>query len=281
MTSPLDTERQRLLDVGYTPDEVSRILIARASSPNEPAPPPKTSASVFNETPAYSRPNFIVRLWRGDVPLVRAYWVYGVLVVFILRIALLTTTYAAVAFIPNLEIADNVVNLIGLLVLVYAVIVMTGVWRSATRYASIKPNRKIWAILAKCAVVFSIIALIASVAKSLIGINEDTLTSNRDEKAQNAAVIAGLNTRLPRKIDDNTTLTKIDFDGTKWQYYYALNIPIPNTEGFSQSMRDALHDSVCADQRTLLSKSNSTVSYIYTGAGGEEATITFTKSDCP
>jgi len=43
----------------------------------------------------------------------------------------------------------------------------------------------------------------------------------------------------------------------------------------------ALHDSVCADQRTLLSKSNSTVSYIYTGAGGEEATITFTKSDCP
>jgi len=48
--------------------------------------------------------------------------------------------------------------------------------------------------LAKCAVVFSIIALIASVAKILIGINEDTLTSNRDEKAQNAAVIAGLNT---------------------------------------------------------------------------------------
>ncbi len=87
---------------------------------------------------------FFGKLANGDFGLAKTYWLYGVLVGFIVNIAMKPITS------------------IGLLVIVmlaytaYEIPVIMGTWRAANKYQ----GSKIWAVLAKIAVVLGAIMLV-------------------------------------------------------------------------------------------------------------------------
>jgi len=87
---------------------------------------------------------FFGKLANGDFGLAKTYWLYGVLVGFIVNIAIKPITS------------------IGLLVIImlaytaYEILVFMGTWRAANKYQ----GSKIWAALAKIAVVLGVIMLV-------------------------------------------------------------------------------------------------------------------------
>ncbi|PJE79346.1 hypothetical protein CI610_01698 [invertebrate metagenome] len=87
---------------------------------------------------------FFGKLSNGDFGLAKTYWLYGVLVGFVLNIAMKPITS------------------IGLLVIVmlaytaYEIPVIMGVWRAANKYE----GSKFWAVLAKISVVLGTIMLV-------------------------------------------------------------------------------------------------------------------------
>jgi glucan phosphoethanolaminetransferase (alkaline phosphatase superfamily) len=84
----------------------------------------------------------IARLWRGEVPLVQAYWLYG---------ALLGLLFNVVGFVVA-EAAPQLVLLWWLLRLAYVVLIVVAIWRSSERYQ----GPKIWSALARISVMLSI-----------------------------------------------------------------------------------------------------------------------------
>jgi len=145
MTSPLDTERQRSLTSVHA-RRVKPHSDCRASSPNVSPRRHRRTSLCLQRNARYSRPNFIVRLWRGDVPLRPG----------LLGLRRACRFYLAFAT-PNHDLwplsllfPTSKLQTTSLISLAACACLrrdlMTGVWRSATRYASIKPNRKIWAI---------------------------------------------------------------------------------------------------------------------------------------
>jgi len=95
--------------------------------------------SQIDETGKRSR-NIFLRLWRGDVGLAISYWVFGVLGGFLWGIAF-----------EMLDVQNGSVGTFLLLAGMcgYYAVVYVGIWRAAEKYT----GKKIWAVLAKCAVV--------------------------------------------------------------------------------------------------------------------------------
>lgn len=96
----------------------------------------------------------IKNLWRGDIPLAKAYWLFGVLPGIIFNVAfryaqgegaILTSQLAALFFLG-----------IVLLFYVYSGFICVAIWRSATKYRGMAR----YAILAKIAVILGAMALI-------------------------------------------------------------------------------------------------------------------------
>jgi hypothetical protein len=87
--------------------------------------------------------NLIKRIWNGELPLVKVYWLYGV-------------AFGSFIAIFSVLIKDYSTGLIVLTVALipYQILVVVGTWRSANAYK----NKKIWAVLAKIHVVFGVIA---------------------------------------------------------------------------------------------------------------------------
>jgi hypothetical protein len=82
-------------------------------------------------------------LWNGDIPLGRAWWLYGFLIGFLLQLPLITIN----AYPIRVETIPMrfLVLLLAVLIVVYAIFMTVAIWRSATKYAGPK-----WlAILAK------------------------------------------------------------------------------------------------------------------------------------
>lgn len=90
-------------------------------------------------------------LWRGEVPLSRAFWEYAV--VYGLIATLCAGGAAAAALIADLPVAIAI--LLHLLPVPYYLVALVGVWRSAAAY----PGPPIWSSLARPAVVVWTIAI--------------------------------------------------------------------------------------------------------------------------
>ena len=97
----------------------------------------------------------IKQLWRGEIPLVRAYWLFGFVGGILLRMvplvwALSEQTTPIVVYVLYSGIA-----------VIYSFVVLIGVWRSATKYhdecrMQVSPHKKkksFWAILAKIGII--------------------------------------------------------------------------------------------------------------------------------
>jgi phosphate starvation-inducible membrane PsiE len=93
-------------------------------------------------------------LWFGDVPLVKTYWLFGVVVGIGFAIAFIYVEYQS----AGLSTGFGPVFIIGLIVFyfIYVMFINIAIWRSANKYHG--PRR--YAILAKIMVVVSWSALI-------------------------------------------------------------------------------------------------------------------------
>ena len=96
------------------------------------------------------------KLWRGDVPLVISYWVFGVIGGRILSIPTLIFENKGL-FDKNSDQfyweVDLAIFLYFLLVITYTVFVYVGIWRSANNYN----GEKVWAALAKVMIILGLI----------------------------------------------------------------------------------------------------------------------------
>jgi len=98
--------------------------------------------------------SLVLDLWRGDVPLVKTYWLFGVVVGICFAITFAFIEYQS----EGLSEGFGPLFIIGLIVLyfVYVAFINVAIWRSSNKYKG--PKR--WAILAKVMVIVSWSALI-------------------------------------------------------------------------------------------------------------------------
>jgi hypothetical protein len=93
---------------------------------------------------------YIRPLWKGEIPLWQSFWVFGVvgMITLYLGLNLLSLVFEGP---PNARshFAYAVIALSGVFSLAYLVLVLFGIWRSATRY----PGNKVWAYISKFVVV--------------------------------------------------------------------------------------------------------------------------------
>ena len=96
----------------------------------------------------------VVDLWRGDVPLVKAYWLYGVVVGICVAIIFVYIDYMS----TGMSTGFGPVFLLALMLsyFLYTSFINVAIWRSAGKYRG--PKR--WAILARIMVVVSWTALL-------------------------------------------------------------------------------------------------------------------------
>ncbi len=101
-------------------------------------------------------------LWRGEIALVKAYWIYGVLVQLII-FGIPEFIMQANDYEPKSLTAFAVLAVYGFVFTpVYKVFIFVAIWRSANNYE----GRKIWSILAKIAIVFGIFLVVMEYMKA-------------------------------------------------------------------------------------------------------------------
>ena len=101
----------------------------------------------MDNTQKINNKGFFKKLSDGDFGLAKTYWLYGVLVSIVGNILMQGAVLSG-------SIALIIVLL--LVVIIYAVFQLTGVWNASNRYTGLK----IWAILAKISAVLSVLGLI-------------------------------------------------------------------------------------------------------------------------
>jgi len=100
--------------------------------------------------------DFLTNLWEGNFGLAITYWVYGVLggIVWGVGISAL-----------NPEQGSDLTKIVLLLLAAYYFVAYVGIWQGANKYT----GSKVWAILAKFAVVVSVVPVAIHFVKWLIG----------------------------------------------------------------------------------------------------------------
>lgn len=92
-------------------------------------------------------------LWRGELPLARAFWVFAVLYLALANVFATGAAFAALA--ADLHIVPVIV--IFLMPLPYAIVAIVGVWRSADAYRGASH----WAVMARYGVlIWCVLAVI-------------------------------------------------------------------------------------------------------------------------
>lgn len=112
----------------------------------------------------------IKQLWRGEIPLVRAYWLFGFAGNFLLGIPFIV--WEASEQVPSIVIF---LLYFGIAV-IYSFVVLIGIWRSATKYhdecrMQVSPHKKkkrFWAILAKISVVLGFLRMLQTILEVLV-----------------------------------------------------------------------------------------------------------------
>ena len=93
-------------------------------------------------------------LWCGDIPLVKTYWLFGVVAGIMFNIAFTYIEYQGEIFTSGF--ADFFVLGLILFYFIYSGFICVAIWRSANKYQGLQR----YAVLAKFAVILGVIALI-------------------------------------------------------------------------------------------------------------------------
>lgn len=122
--------------------------------------------------------NLIKRLWKGEIPLWKTFWLYGVLLPVLVMILypiplkiLVHFIFIYIAYIFALTI---------LMGLVYPVIIFVAIWRSAGKYE----GDKIWAWLSKISVIFMVAIFLLIVFLSVFSIRHIIVNRNPNKNSQ-------------------------------------------------------------------------------------------------
>lgn len=113
----------------------------------------------------------VAKLFRGEYPLGKSYWLFGNIVPFFLFLAILISIFAfsnnpigklqSLNFKPESLISTIITILLSIITLIYICISTVGVWRSASKHE----GKKIWAILAKLTIILAFITYLNDIRK--------------------------------------------------------------------------------------------------------------------
>lgn len=212
--------------------------------------------------------NQIKKIWNGELPLVKVYWIYFVLAGVLLRI---------LVEIGNSLVSINHLQLFSYLLIAiaipYQILVSVGIWRSAEAYT----QGKVWAVLAKIAAVIGLLAVLGASFKSL---NDEV--DSIFELRETAAI---LNRTLPSQIDEETRLDKVDTINDSFNYYYTLVNYADSkeiAEMIQKNIGGTISTNTCSDKglKHILDL-DIPIAYIYNDKYGTEITrIIVDKTQC-
>lgn len=107
----------------------------------------------------------IKKIWNGELPLFKVYWIYGVLGGLIIRL-IVEGSYNLISLQYLTVFSYTLITLI----LAYQLLLSVGIWRSANAYQGSKE----WALLAKIAAVLGLIIAINLLVNTFKGTIEST-----------------------------------------------------------------------------------------------------------
>lgn len=233
--------------------------------------------------------NFILRLWRGDVPLWKTYWIYGVLIGVILNISVTWVLYQSYYYAEDFSQFDrySISYFLLAVILLYSLLVYVGVWRSANNYRKLYPTKRGNAVLAQIAVVLSALAATGQLANSFNNTNNsiDAIrkSGSPDQRLKLEATIAGLNKDLPKMIDSITRLNKIDINDRENTYFETITVQLDNPDVLQTRIKPSIAKGLCGQTGTLSTlKDGRNYHYVYSDSDGKPlGDIVITKADCP
>ena len=214
----------------------------------------------------------VKQLWRGEVSLVRTYWIFGVLVGALFTIASVVIEFNYIQLSKSFGQFPMYVLLAAQYT--YFPFICVAIWRSANKYTG--PNY--WAILAKVAIVLGVLMLISNtftIYESFTKVTENQLLETADL----------LNKSLPIMVDNVTKLHRVSAE-KKWLTYHYQIIGLNSSEidpaAIYKRMRPQLISKACgSEDMKALFQNGVTVSYSYTaGNNALIANIVVTPSDC-
>lgn len=210
----------------------------------------------------------IKKIWTGDLPLFKVYWIYGVLGGLIIKVIVEGSYY----FVSLNYLTVFSYTLVAL-VLAYQLLLSVGIWRSAEAYK----KSKVWPVLAKIGAVLGLITALGLLINTING----TVASTTELKES----IELLNKTLPSQIDKDTRLDKVDSENNHFNLHYTL-INYTNSKELVDTVKANLTSNLiknaCGDEqlRALLNK-DMPVDYIYSDKLGAEITrIIVDKTKC-
>lgn len=217
--------------------------------------------------------NYIVRLFRGDTPLVITYWVFGVLI----GNGTITIAYALVES-NYMVIASSTLGLWALLVfnlflVVYGIFIFIAIWRSAGKYS----GNSTWAASARVAVIFGAFYLIAAFVSVF------QLSQNSDFMLEEE--IRLINKSLPVFVNNVTRLDSAMVIGRDVIYNYTLideSVDTLDIDRFNTIMMPIAKTNVCDDEDlTVLVNDNRKIVYMYSDRYSRAVSrIAVEKQDC-
>ena len=231
------------------------------------------TATFQNQLIAKENPNFVVRLFRGDISLPITYWIFLVLIgkfAFQIIDKLIELNYIDIV---STQTGEWSVIAFYWVTIGYAIFMLIAVWRSAGKYQ----GRAIWAGLARVLVVFGTIAFVGSF---IIGLQEGS-----DNDLMLSEEIERINISLPSMIDKNTRLDHASIRNGDIHYNYTLvnsSAESVDTKRFTSVMTPKLKTAQCENEeiRTLLDEDRKIVYTYRDKASKPIAKIVVERSDC-
>ncbi|MEX1222251.1 MAG: hypothetical protein WEA82_09080 [Idiomarina sp.] len=214
--------------------------------------------------------NLLVALFKGDIPLVITYWVFGVLISGIGIRALMTLLDANYSSLAITESGLLILQGAYWLLAAGSFFILIAIWRSAGKYE----GNAVWSVLARLAVVLNVVIF----AGNLWLVLSDTEYALTQE-------IEAMNNSLPTMVDSGTRLDYVALNGQKMLYNYTLTEWLKadlDLERFKTVMLAKLTTNACVTDETkeLLDQQYS-LNYIYRDKDHKSvAQIIVTKSDC-
>ena len=212
--------------------------------------------------------NYLIKLFKGDIPLVVTYWVFGVLVGGVLiriLIAINEYNYASIAL---AQFGILYLQSFYWLTIIYSVFILIAIWNSASNYKGGS-----WGTVAKVLVILNTFAIIGNYIKS------DDTDSALDKE------IRLLNKGYPVMVDKETRADRIYIKNRHLVYEFTLvnyTLRTLDFDKFTKTMTKNLMKSLCStqDTRTLIDDDRDFI-YAYMGSDNKKITeIIISKSDC-
>lgn len=210
----------------------------------------------------------IKKIWHGELPLFKVYWIYGVLGGLIIRVIV-----EGMYYLISLKYLTVFSYTLVTLVLAYQLLLSVGTWRSADKYQ----KSKIWPVLAKIGVVLGLITAVGILVNTFEGTIESTSELKESVKL--------LNKTLPSQIDSDTRADRVVLESNSFNMHFTL-VNYTNSKELADlvvvKLKDTITDNACKDEllSAFLNK-DIPIYYIYSDKLGAEVTrIIVDKTKC-